>query len=166
VVAPVSAPTLPSTGPAYATTDDDGHRWYVFPDDPQRYLSVSTATGVIISEGLMVWAASLAATAAFIELPTILTASRKKPCERTYNQCAKEHGWQARCDRCPARCAARASPSGCGTGTAPNPPGGRRGTRVHDVIEWWALHDGQIKDHGEDIAPTCEHSSRSSPNTD
>jgi hypothetical protein len=154
VVAPVSAPTLPSTGPAYATTDDDGHRWYVFPDDPQRYLSVSTATGVIGSEGLMVWAASLAATAAFIELPTILTASRKKPCERTYNQCAKEHGWQARCDRCPcAVCRACVAKWLRDLHRAESSRRADEGTRVHDVIEWWALHDGQIKDHGEDIAP-------------
>jgi hypothetical protein len=154
VVAPVSAPTLPSTGPAYSKTDDEGHRWYVFPDDPQRYLSVSTATGVIGSEGLMIWAASLAATAAFIELPAILTASRRRPCERTYNRCAKDHGWQVRCERCPCEaCRACVTKWLRDRHRAEASRRADEGTRVHDVIEWWSLHDGQVKAHNPDIAP-------------
>jgi hypothetical protein len=153
VVAPVSAPTLPSTGPAYSKTDDEGHRWYVFPDDPQRYLSVSTATGVIGSERLMIWAAKLAAEAAFVELPTIVTASRRKSCERTWNRCRKEHDWRERCGRCPCdTCRTCVAKWLRDRHVAESSRRSDEGTRTHDVIEWWSLH-GQVRDHKPDIAP-------------
>lgn len=139
-------------GPAYSQTDQEGRRWYTFPGE-ERLLSVSTATGVIGSEGLVIWSANLAAAAAFVELPTIITSSRIKPCERTWNRC-KHDDWRSRCERCP-----------CGTcrtcvtkwlADRHHAESGRRsdeGTRTHDVIEWWALHNGEIRPHAQDIAP-------------
>src|SRR5689334_17278095 len=90
------------TGPANAVTDETtGERWYVFPEPYGRLLSVTTAFRSIAKSGLVMWAGQLAAAAAFVELPTVLTASRVKPCGKTYNRCGDRHDWQATCDRCP-----------------------------------------------------------------
>lgn len=146
---------LPRTGPANSHTDADGKRFYLFDGDDTRYLSVSTATGVIGSEGLMVWAAKLAAAAAFVELPTIVTASRKKPCEHTWSRCAGPggHDWRETCDRCPCGvcrdCVAKWLRD---RHVAESSRRSDEGIRAHDVIEWWSLH-GEIRPHNPDIAP-------------
>jgi hypothetical protein len=138
------------TGPRNSETNEEGKRWYVFGDEP-RLLSCSTATGIIGTEALMIWAAGLAAKAAFVELPTIVTSSRKKPCERSYNRC--KHPWNETCERCPC-----GDCRGCVTKwlrdrhVAESTRRGDEGTRTHDVIEWWSNH-GQILPHKPDIAP-------------
>jgi len=137
--------------PPNSVTDQDGSRYYLI--DGVRLWSVSTATGVIASEGLPPWAAGLAAKTAFAELPMVVTASRIRDCGRTYARCGHDwrepHTAECRCFECKA-CVTRWLTD------RHRAESGRRadeGRRTHDVIEWWALHDGQWIPFADDIAP-------------
>lgn len=141
------------TGPANSSIDETtGDRWYHF-EKYGRLLSVTTAFRSIAKSGLVIWSAQLAAAAAFTELPTVLTASRTKPCGKTTSMCRKTHDWQTTCERCP-----------CGTcrpcvqkwladrHMAESSRRADEGTRVHDVIEWWSFH-GEYRGYDPDVAP-------------
>jgi hypothetical protein len=144
------------TGPANSSIDETtGDRWYHF-EQYGRLLSVTTAFRSIAKSGLVIWSAQLAAAAAFTELPTVISASRTKPCDKTTSQCRKTHDWNTTCERCP-----------CGTcrlcvqkwladrHMAESSRRADEGTRVHDVIEWWSFH-GEYRGYDPDIAPYVE----------
>lgn len=145
-------PPTPVAGPPNAITDDEtGLRWYVFGDE--RFLSVTSAFHAIAKGGLVIWSATLAAENAFIELPTIVTASRKKPCERTSNRC-KHDDWRIKCERCPCgECKACVTKWLADRHRVESRRRADEGTRTHDVIEWWVLHGGEIRGHDNDIRP-------------
>lgn len=141
----------PRPSPQGSVTDEDsGERWYVFGDD--RLLSVTTAFRSIAKMGLLIWGATLAAEHAFVELPTVVTASRKKPCGNTHSRC-RHLNEQDRCDRCPcAECRACVVKWLADRHFAESSRRADEGTRVHDVIEWWSIH-GEIRPHDPDIVP-------------
>jgi hypothetical protein len=142
---------MTSANPPGSVTDDKtGQRYY--PIDGENFWSVSTATGVIDKEGLPRWAASLAAKLAFDELPTILTASRIKPCGRTYYKC--KHDWRdGHTGDCPCRaCQVCVTKWLTERHIAESSRRADEGKRTHDVVNWWALH-GEWIGFGDDIAP-------------
>lgn len=133
--------------PFHSVEESDDGRWYII--DGQRLMSVTTAFNGIAKRGLIPWAAMLAAEQAFADLPTLVAASRKKPCERTWSRC--RHDGEA-CEQCPCRACRLCVQKWLADRHARE--SARRadeGTRVHDVAEWWSFHGG-IKDHDEDIA--------------
>ncbi|MEU3452108.1 hypothetical protein ABZ671_00495 [Micromonospora sp. NPDC006766] len=146
------APAAPATV-FHGVEEIDDNRWYLIGN--LRLISSSTVAGVISKDALVRWAASLAAKAAFAELPTIVVASRVKPCGNTGSKCAGEGGHEpaARCERCPCQqckaCIARWIANRHVEHTARRAD---EGTRVHDVAEWWSYH-GEIKPYDADIAP-------------
>ena len=134
--------------PFHSVEESDDGRWYIIGD--QRLMSMTTAFNSIAKRGLVPWSAMLAAELSFLELPTLIAASRKKPCERTWSHCKHDHA--ETCERCPCRqcrmCVQK------WVADRHNRESSRRadeGTRVHDVAEWWSYH-GLIKDHDADIA--------------
>lgn len=134
--------------PFHSVEESDDGRWYII--DEVRLMSITTAFNGIAKKALPGWAGWVSAELAFLELPTLVAASRKKPCERTWNRC-KHDGGEV-CDRCPCRecrlCVQR------WVAERHKRESARRadeGTRIHDVAEWWSYH-GEIKDHDEDIA--------------
>lgn len=134
--------------PFHSVEESDDGRWYII--DGQRLMSVTTAFNAIAKRGLVPWAGRLAAELAFLDLPTLVAASRRKPCERSFNRC--KHDPAETCERCPCRtCRACVQKW---VGERHSRETARRsdeGVRVHDVAEWWAYH-GEIKDHDGDIA--------------
>jgi hypothetical protein len=147
------APVRPAeayTGPANSETTPDG-RWYLHPLTQERFISVTTALKVVAKEALVPWAAGLAAEAAMDELPMVVAASRKRPCGNTYKRC--QHDWRERCGNCPCEdCRACVTRHLRDRHIAESSRRADEGTRVHKVIEWWALHDGAIRPHDKDIA--------------
>jgi hypothetical protein len=143
--------TATATAPVDVVTAEDGKRYYLI--DGARFWSVSTATSVIASEGLPPWAAGLAAKTAFDELPTVVAASRIRQCGRTYARCGHDfrepHTDTCRCFECKA-CVIRWLTD---RHRAESSRRADEGRRTHDVIEWWALHDGQWITYSDDIAP-------------
>lgn len=135
--------------PFHSVEESDDGRWYII--DGQRLMSVTTAFNAIAKRGLVPWAGKLAAEQAFLELPTLVVASRRRPCERSNNRC--KHEPDQVCERCPCReckaCVAKWVGDRHVRETARRAD---EGTRVHDVAEWWSFH-GTIKDHDDDIAP-------------
>jgi hypothetical protein len=140
-------------GPKNAHTDETtGERWYYFPEYG-RLLSVTTAFRSIAKSGLVIWAGQLAAAAAFLELPTVLTASRTRACGNTTSRCQKTHDWQTRCEHCPCgECRDCVQKWLADRHMAESSRRSDEGTRVHNVIEWWSFH-GDIREHETDIAP-------------
>ncbi len=150
----VAEPEL-KAGPQNSVTEkESGERWYVLPDGnggEHRLLSVTTAFRAIAKIGLNKWMTQFTADAAFEELPTIITSSRVKPCGRSFHKC-RDHDWTTCTDRPCGTCRACVS---LWLSTRHEAHAKRRadeGTRTHDVIEWWSLHD-EIKPHDDDIAP-------------
>ncbi len=141
--------------PANAVTDEtSGERWYILPDGnggELRLLSVTTAFRVIAKIGLDIWKTEYTASAAFEELPTVITASRKKPCGRSRHQC-KNHDWETCPDRPCAVCRECVARWIAARHAAHTKRRSDEGDRVHDLIEWWSLH-GEIRPHDPDIAP-------------
>lgn len=139
------------------TNEDTGERWYPIPDGNGgwlRLLSVTTAFRSIAKIGLIAWAATLAAEAAFTELPTVISASRKKPCGKTHARC--RHDWQETCDGCPCGvCRACMVKWLADRQIAESSRRSDEGKRVHDVIEWWS-QTGQWREYITDIAPYVE----------
>ncbi|GGM26622.1 hypothetical protein GCM10011608_09310 [Micromonospora sonchi] len=142
--------TAPRTGPTFhGVTEDGDRRFYIFGD--HRLVSCTAVTGVIAKDALLRYAANQAVAAVFEELPAIVIASRIKPCGNTSHRC--DHDNTIRCDACACRecktCIANWLAERHMANTARRAD---EGTRVHDVIEWWALH-GEIKPYDDDIAP-------------
>jgi hypothetical protein len=141
------------TGPANSDTDETtGDRWYYF-EQYGRLMSVTTAFRSIAKSGLVIWSASLAAAAAFEELPTVVSASRKKPCGNTYSQCRRNHDWQTTCEKCPCKtCRACVEAWLADRHKAESARRADEGSRTHNVIEWWSYH-GVVRDHDTDVVP-------------
>ncbi|MFI5934743.1 hypothetical protein [Actinoplanes sp. NPDC051494] len=134
--------------PFHSVEESDDGRWYII--DGVRFMSVTTALNALDKRGLVPWAGGLAAELSFLELPTLVAASRKKPCERTWNRC--KHDDNETCERCPCRVCRLCVQKW--VGDRHKRETARRsdeGVRVHDVAEWWSYH-GEIKDHDADIA--------------
>ncbi|MFG1846706.1 hypothetical protein [Micromonospora carbonacea] len=127
----------------------DDRRYYLIGD--ARLLSCTTVTGVIAKDALLRYAANQAVAAVFAELPSIVIASRTKPCGNTGRRC--DHDNTTRCDNCACHeckaCIARWLSERHIEHSARRAD---EGTRTHDVIEWWSYH-GQIKPYDADIAP-------------
>lgn len=134
--------------PFHSVEESDDGRWYII--DGQRLMSVTTAFNAIAKRGLVPWAGKLAAELAFLELPTLVAASRRRPCERTYNRC--KHYLDETCERCPCReCQACVQKWVADRHIRESARRADEGVRVHDVAEWWSYH-GEVKDHDGDIA--------------
>lgn len=163
----MSNPNGSSNGsePRQRRTDDDGGKFYEHPSRteeipepggsflvrPARYVSVTTALGVVAKPALVFWSANLAARRAMENLPKLIAAARRtEPCGRSR---------------------ARTDPPACGECAAcaehwvaifhhgEKERRAREGSAVHDVLEWWIL-TGEWKytpreDWGE-YAPTPE----------
>ncbi|MGX6605600.1 hypothetical protein ACWKSP_26230 [Micromonosporaceae bacterium Da 78-11] len=135
--------------PFHSVEESDDGRWYII--DGQRLMSVTTAFNAIAKRGLVPWSAKLAAELAFLDLPTLVAASRRKPCERTRNRCG--HDFEQTCERCPCRtCRACVQKWVADRHLRETSRRADEGTRVHDVAEWWSFHS-EIKDHEADVAP-------------
>lgn len=136
------------------TERETGQRWYLI-DQPDgtvlRLLSVTTAFKAIAKIGLDKWMTGYTADAAFVYLPKIVTASRKKPCERTRHVC-RTHDWRDCPDKGCGVCRECVSAWIADRHRAHTERRSDEGKRVHNVIEWWTLHN-EIKPHDEDIAP-------------
>ena len=133
--------------PFHSVEESDDGRWYII--DGQRLMSVTTAFKAIAKQALVPWAGMQAAEAAFANLPTLIVASRKKPCERTWNRC--KHDPAEICERCPCRECRLCVQKWIGDAHART--SARRadeGVRIHDVAEWWSYH-GETKAHDDDI---------------
>lgn len=127
----------------------DGRRFYFIGD--RKLLSCTTITGTIDKPALMRYAGKKAAEGAFAELPSVVIASRVKPCGNTGNRC--QHEPAERCERCPCvECKACMTSWLADRHIENTARRSDEGTRVHDVIEWWALH-GEYKPYDQDIAP-------------
>lgn len=125
--------------PANADTKEDGTRWYIHPITGERFLSVTTALKIIAKEALVFWAAKVVAEEAMESLPTLIKASRHRPCEET---------GERRCGRCRV-CAVidlRGRP------TKVRDDAGDLGSRVHAAAEKYAL-TGELDNADEEIAP-------------
>lgn len=135
--------------PFHAVEESDDGRWYIIGE--HRLMSVTTALNAIGKMGLMPWATRLTAEAALAELPTLVAASRKKPCDRAGTRCG--HDWTETCDRCPCgQCPACVVKWLAGRHVAESSRRADEGTRVHDVAEWWSYH-GEIKSHDAELSP-------------
>jgi hypothetical protein len=135
--------------PFHSVEESDDGRWYII--DSQRLMSVTTAFNAIAKRGLVPWAGKLAAELAFLALPSLVTASRKRPCGNSTNKC--RHDPDVTCERCPClECRGCVSQWVARRHERETARRADEGTRVHDMAEWWSFH-GEIKDHAEDIAP-------------
>lgn len=135
--------------PFHSVEESDDGRWYII--NGQRLMSVTTAFNAIAKRGLVPWAGKLAAEAAFLDLPTLNVASRKKPCGNSSSKC--RHEGAELCERCPCReCKACVAKWIADRHLRETARRADEGTRVHDVAEWWSFH-GTVKDHDDDIAP-------------
>lgn len=151
--------------PLQRRTDDDGGKYYEHPSRteqipeggggmvtvrPRRYVSVTTALGVVHKDALMFWSANLAAERAMANLPALIGAARIDDCGRSR---------------------ARTDPPACKVCTAcieawvalfhvgEKERRGREGSAAHDVFELW-IKTGEWRytpnpDYGE-WAPTAE----------
>jgi hypothetical protein len=138
-------------GPVNALTDEKG-RFYEHPITGERFISVTTCLKSVAKDSLIFWAAGLAAEAALDELPRLIAATLRKPCERTFNRC--EHDFRMRCSECPCdTCPTCVAKWLRDRHIAESSRRADEGTRAHDVIEHWVLNDGQVRDHDEDVAP-------------
>ena len=130
--------------PAQRRTNDDGSKYYEHPsrteDIPQpaggilvrpaRYVSVTTALGVVNKPALVFWSANLAADRAVSNLPKLIGAARRDDC---------------------GRARARTEPLGCGICVAcvrhwvamfhhgEKERRAREGSALHDILEAWIL---------------------------
>lgn len=142
-------------GPANSATSDDGIRWYTFGEGTQaeeRFLSVTSALKVINKEGLLRWATALSADAALDELPRLVRATRTLECGHTFNRCS--HDPQVTCIDCPCQqCASCVRRYLANRHYYESRRRAEEGIAVHDVAEWWALHDGELPESDPDVAP-------------
>jgi hypothetical protein len=152
--------------PYQRRTNDDGSKFYEHPTRteevpgpdgkstivrPARYVSVTTALGIVDKPALVFWSANLAARRAMANLPQLLVAAFKE-------------------DDC-GRSAARTEPLGCGTCAActerwvalfhhgEKERRAREGSAVHDILEWWTKTGEWVyrpRDSWGEYAPTLE----------
>lgn len=98
--------------------------WYTIGD--RRYLSVTAALDHLDAPGLMIWSANLAAAYAAENLPVLTAALRTKPCGETKRD--------RRCGQCLPCLQTKAARQHWYRSEEAK----RRGSAVHDVIEFWA----------------------------
>lgn len=142
----------PRTGPANAVTSEEGHRWYVFGEGEheERFVSVTTALGLVDKEGLRRWATSLSATAALDQLPKLIRATRTKDCGNTWKRC--QHDFRVRCATCPCeQCMPCVRKWIANRHYYESSRRADEGSRVHDVEEHWVLNGGELRPHDEDV---------------
>lgn len=135
------------TGPV----EPDG-KFYTHPATGRQYVRVSTILDMADKPALVPWAAGLAATTAFEELPRVVAASRTRACGHTYTKC--DHDWQVRCDDCACgdckECVRKALTN---RHWVEKQRRADEGTRVHALIKDWVLSGGIMPDHTDDLAP-------------
>jgi hypothetical protein len=143
--------TVDHAGPVNSIHTEDG-RWYVHPTTDERFMSVTTALKACGKESLVPWASGLTAVAAFAELPTVVAASRVRPCGRTWNRCT--HDWYDACDTCPCgNCRTCVTRWLADRHLAESARRADEGTRVHHAIDQWVLAGGQWPQTDDDLAP-------------
>jgi hypothetical protein len=126
--------------PFHSVEESSDGRWYII--DGQRLMSVTTALKVIGKRGLIKKSAILAAEFAFLELPTLVVASRKKPCGNSYSRCRHEPG--GTCEKCAClQCRACVQRWVADRHEREWSRRADEGVRVHDAAEWWSYH-GEI----------------------
>ncbi len=134
----VAEPAAPS-GPTHADTNPEtGARWYIHPVTGERFVSVTTILQCVAKERLPYWAAQVATDYALDNLPLLVKASRRIPCEMKGDD---------RCGICPD-CVAlevRRAPDRERDAAAD------RGTRIHHVADQQVL-SGEVISHDDDIA--------------
>lgn len=151
--------------PYQRRTNDDGSKFYEHPTRteevpgpdgtstivrPARYVSVTTALGVVDKPALVFWSANLAARRAMQNLPRLIADVFKDDC---------------------GRAAARTEPLGCGTCSActerwvalfhhgEKERRAREGSATHDILEWWTKTGEWVyrpRDSWGEYAPTPE----------
>lgn len=130
---------------------DPTNKNYYLLDTGERFLRVTSVLDGVGGDGLISWAAGLAAQYALEEITSLIKATRKMPCGNTYKRCSHEFG--ERCEKC--RCG---ECEDCLTLAMTNrhyAEKSRRadeGSRVHAVIEHWSLHEN-IPMFDDDIEP-------------
>lgn len=129
-----------SDTPYGAVETPDGRYYVVNPGTPQeeRFRSVTAALGRWDKDGLLPWAATLAAKGAFDELPALVGASMLDDCGRTYGRCKIDHPWNepcpdCRCKKCEA-CLVRWMRD---RHVAESHRRSDEGTRVHHMVRDW-----------------------------
>lgn len=122
------------------TNEETGERWYQHPITDERFLSVTTALHAVSKYALVPWAGNKAAAAAMEYLPKLVRASRVRPCGKTGDDAC------GNCRACVERWVARQH-------ERESKEGKRRGSAIHDVIEYSATRDWQIPDHHEQYHP-------------
>lgn len=145
--------TTTRPGPANSITSEEGMRWYVFGegDTEERYVSVTTALGLVDKEGLRRWATLLSADAALDQLPRLIKATLTAECGNTWKRCTHDH--RVTCSTCPcSNCLPCVRRWVANRHYYESRRRADEGARLHDVAEHWVLHDGEILAHDEDIA--------------
>jgi hypothetical protein len=133
--------------------EDGGHLWYRPPGKDLSLISVTSVFDFIAKEQLdKRWRPSLAAKAAFAELPRLVAAIRVKVCGRTNNRC--DHDFRVSCVNCPCgdckECLIRWMTY---QHYAESRRATDRGIAVHDWIQQWVLYEGRVSEPDEAIAP-------------
>lgn len=132
----------------HSVEESDDGRWYII--DGQRLMSVTTAFNSIAKHALIPWAAGLTAEAAFDNLPCLVAATRRKDCGRTGARCDHDPGVLV-CETCPCRvCRPCVTKWLADQHIHVSARRADEGQRVHDVAEWWTLHD-EVKAHDPDV---------------
>lgn len=138
----VAEPAAP-TGPVNADTNPEtGARWYIHPVTGERFVSVTTILQVVAKEALPYWAAKVTAEYALSNLPKLVKATRRMPCDMKGDD---------RCGLC-LDCVAlelRRTPDRERDAAAD------RGTRIHHVAEQHVL-SGEVIGHHDDIAASVK----------
>lgn len=81
-------------------------QWFVLrpgTDREERFRRVTGPLGRWDKDGLLPWAAGLAAKGAFDELTALMRAAVTQDCGRTYGRCALPHDWNVKCPDCRCR---------------------------------------------------------------
>lgn len=112
--------------------------WYTIGD--RRYLSVTAALDYVNAPALMIWSANLTAAYAVDNLPAMVAAMRVKPCGETKRE--------KRCGACLPCLQAKAARQHW----FKSEDAKRRGSAVHDVIEFWAQR-GEWPAYDESVEP-------------
>ena len=135
-----SAPTPP---PNSVIDPDADHRFYIHPRTGERFVSITTALGIIDKGGLPPWYGKMAAESVLNNLLPLVQSVHLDPCG--------QRGWDS-CGRClPCLLATIRRAAEVERDAAAN-----RGTRFHHVAEQYAL-TGQIIPHDADIAGNVLH---------
>ena len=151
--------------PLQRRTADDGGKYYEHPTRteevregggemvtirPARYVSVTTALGVVHKDALVFWSANLAAQRAMENIPMLIGAARIDDCGRS----------RARTDPPPCKVCAKCVEAWVALfHVGEKERRGREGSAAHDVLERWILRGDWVyeprADWGE-WAPTQE----------